>query len=206
MIVGNNYEELYEHAACGLIAFQLDGAILHANTTLLNWLGASADELKNKKFTDLLYKGGKLYYNLFVHPILQMHAEVNEISFELQTATGSFPILFSAVYHELNDGQQKIINGTIFKIADRKKYEAELMREKNQVLNDNLAKTQALTEIAFNQAHLIRAPLANIMGLIGLLEAHQELDVNLSSLLDLLSKSAHNLDAVVKDIIDLSDH
>jgi sigma-B regulation protein RsbU (phosphoserine phosphatase) len=198
-------EELYEHAACGLIAFRLDGTILHANQTLLNWLGISHEDITSKKITDLLYKGGKLYYNLFVQPILQLHARVDEINFEMQTPTASFHVLFSAVTYELKNGEGSVVNGTIFKIADRKKYEAELIKEKEQVKHENQAKAEALTTIAFNQAHLIRAPLANIIGLIDLLETNQQFDGNTRQLLGLLSESAYKLDTVVRDIVDLSD-
>jgi sigma-B regulation protein RsbU (phosphoserine phosphatase) len=204
MVIAPNFNRLYEHAACGLISFERDGTILHVNQTLLRWLGFTIDELQNTKFQDLLIKGGKLYFSLFVLPSLQMQPEIKEVSIEIQTASqGSFSALFSAVAFDQSVPAQRIIDATIFKIADRKKYEAELLKEKEQVKEENLVKTQVLAEVAFNQAHLIRAPLANIMGLIGLLDEDKETTDDTRHTLILLKDSALNLDRVVKDIVGL---
>lgn len=198
-------ENLYNNAACGLVTFKLNGSIIHANNTLLKWLGYTQNELKDTPFPNLLFKGGKMYYNLFILPLLQMQTEVKEISFDIQTNTGSLPILFSAVSFQANSGDS-IINAAIFKISDRKKFEAELLREKNLVEQEIEKKNSALEEVAFNQSHLIRAPLANVMGLIDLLDDEPALDDHHQAMLKLLKESAFKLDKVIKSIVfDASD-
>jgi len=196
-----DHKQLYEQAVCGLLSFQSDGTILHANTTFLNWAGISETEVKKLKLPDLLYKGGKLYYTLFVQPLLQLHRVVNEISLDIKTPTGSIPVLFSANYL-ITEGTD-VINAVVFKIGDRKKYETEILKEKDQIKVENAIKTQALADIAFKQAHLIRAPLANILGLIHLLEESKETDSD-SSVIVMLKESALKLDGVIRKIIDLS--
>ena len=204
MVMAPNFNRLYEHAACGLISFETDGTIIQVNQTLLRWLGFCMDDIQHTKFQDLLIKGGKLYFNLFVLPSLQMQTEVREVSIEVQTAAhGSFSALFSAVAFDHDDPAKRIIDATIFKIADRKKYEAELLKEKDQFKEDNRAKTRVLAEVAFNQAHLIRAPLANIMGLICLLDEDDTTNEETRHTLTLLKDSASNLDRVVTDIVGL---
>jgi sigma-B regulation protein RsbU (phosphoserine phosphatase) len=197
-----DHKQLYEQAVCGLLSFQSDGTILHANTTFLNWAGINETEVKKIKLPDLLYKGGKLYYTLFVQPLLQLHRVVNEISLDIKTPTGSIPVLFSANYLTTIEGTD-IINAVVFKIGDRRKYETEILKEKDQIKVENAIKTQALADIAFEQAHLIRAPLANILGLIHLLEESKETDPD-SSIIVMLKESALKLDGVIRKIIDLS--
>jgi sigma-B regulation protein RsbU (phosphoserine phosphatase) len=197
-----DYKQLYEQALCGLLSFQIDGTILHANSTFLNWVGINETEVKKLKLADLLHKGGKIYYTLFVQPLLQLHRVVNEISLDIKTPTGSIPVLFSAKYLTTTEGTD-VINAVVFKIGDRKKYETEILKEKDQIKVENAIKTQALADIAFEQAHLIRAPLANILGLIHLLEESKETDPD-SSIIVMLKESALKLDGVIRKIIDLS--
>ncbi len=197
------YEEMYNHAACGLVTFREDGTILNANKTLLEWLDLSKEEITSKKITDLFPKG-KLYYNLFVQPLLHLHGEVSEISFEIHTSTGSFPALFSATTYQKSNSDEKVFNGVIFKTVDRKKFETEILKEKDEIKKQNSKKEQALLDIAFNQSHLIRAPLANVLGLVDLLEEDPESDPQNKAIIGMLKLSAANLDKIVQEIIGLT--
>ena len=61
------------------------------------------------------------------------------------------------------------------------------------------SKNDKLNEISFLQSHVIRKPLANIMGLSGILSS-MDLDANLKNVNDLIIASAEELDKVIKDI------
>lgn len=58
-----------------------------------------------------------------------------------------------------------------------------------------------LREIAWFQSHIVRAPLARIMGLVDLLTAEQT-ESNLQEILPMLEKSAEELDYIIHDIVD----
>jgi len=58
-------------------------------------------------------------------------------------------------------------------------------------------KKEILQEIAFNQSHVVRRPLANILGLTMILEK-MEMDQNLRNICDMLIDSSKQLDDVVK--------
>lgn len=60
-----------------------------------------------------------------------------------------------------------------------------------------------LREIAWTQAHLVRAPLARIMGIINLMNEHSE-DENREDLLTYLNISVTELDDIIRDIINKS--
>lgn len=57
-----------------------------------------------------------------------------------------------------------------------------------------------LQEIAWMQSHVIRAPLARLMGLIDLIRNYQHSDAEQNELLDHVLTSAHALDEIIRDI------
>ena len=79
----------------------------------------------------------------------------------------------------------------------------EFVRAKSEietVTKDIEVKNELLDEIAFQQSHIVRAPLANIMGLVSLLK-NLELGPNASSLITMLEESSNQLDDVVRGIV-----
>ncbi len=61
-------------------------------------------------------------------------------------------------------------------------------------------KNQMLREIAFNQSHIIRRPLANILGLAMILDT-MDLDQNLRNICSMLTESSKQLDEVIRTIV-----
>jgi hypothetical protein len=68
-------------------------------------------------------------------------------------------------------------------------------------LND---KKERLGEIAFEQSHIVRAPLASIIGLVSLLK-ELGLGDKATEILDMLAVSANRLDNVIKGIVNKTD-
>jgi sigma-B regulation protein RsbU (phosphoserine phosphatase) len=198
------FEYLYNHTSCGILTFYSTGKIIAANQTLLNWTGLSEKGISGTAFNDLLDNGGKLYFQLFVQPLLKMNSKINEVSLTIQSPLGNFPCLFTAFVKEEEMGKESIIVGTIFRIADRKKYESELLKAKVKSQEQENLKTQSLAAVAHMQAHLVRAPLANILSLVSLLE-DVELNESGENILAMLSDSAQKLDAVIKGIIEKTE-
>ena len=200
-----DFKSLYNTAPCGLLTFEINGPIIYINQTLLKWLGVTDKELVNKKFTDILDRAGVMYYELFVQPILKMHQEVKEINLNIQTANGSFSCLFNGVAIDKHAAGGDVINATIFKVEDRKKYEKELLLKRTKAEEEKKLKSKALEEVSFNQAHLVRAPLAGILGLVSLLEQMVDKDDEVTQILSRLQESASELDKQVRAIVDKAD-
>lgn len=74
--------------------------------------------------------------------------------------------------------------------------------EKLSYLNEMEKQNIKLKEIAWTQAHLVRSPLANIMGLCNLIALNHNQDPSLAAQIDLLQTSANQLDSVVRKIIE----
>jgi PAS domain-containing protein len=123
-------DNLYDELPCGFITFDPDGHILAANKTIANWTGQSTDELLSQTFKSLLTKASLLYYNLFLDPILRIKGFVEEINLQLVGKNGNFDILFNGKSYKDKDEKLVLINATVLRIGDRKKYEAQLLSEK----------------------------------------------------------------------------
>ncbi|MBE8522700.1 SpoIIE family protein phosphatase [Amycolatopsis sp. H6(2020)] len=127
-------EDLYEHAPCGYLSTLLDGTIAKINTTLLGWLGYERDDVVGRRrFADLLTVGGRIYHETHFAPLLRMQGELGGVAFELKAADGSrLPVLVTSTVKTGTDGQAQLIRTTIFDARDRRAYEQELLRAREE--------------------------------------------------------------------------
>jgi PAS domain S-box-containing protein len=121
---------LYQHAPTGQLSFDASGRIVRMNNTLANWLGLEDQEQGELTFSDLVNKAGGYYYQMFITPLLNLHGHVNEINLSMKTDTGTIDVLFNAIGYKNTAGRLHLINATVQRISDRKKYEQELMYDK----------------------------------------------------------------------------
>lgn len=68
-------------------------------------------------------------------------------------------------------------------------------------LNKIERQNKALKEISWTQSHIVRAPLANIMGLIYLLKENNNKEVKDEKLIELIGDSAEKLDQIIREIV-----
>ncbi|MEU6944742.1 SpoIIE family protein phosphatase [Streptomyces sp. NPDC046316] len=163
-LLEDSAEDLYEHAPCGYLTTLLDGQIAKVNSTLLDWLGYERGELVGRKrFSELLTVGGRLYHETHFAPLLRMQGEISGIALELKAADGSrLPVMVTSRVKTGSDGQPLLIRTTVFDARDRRAYETELLRARQEadqerdrlkLLNTTLQKT------------LLPPALANVPGL-----------------------------------------
>ncbi|MFY7899604.1 MAG: PAS domain S-box protein [Chitinophagaceae bacterium] len=60
---------------------------------------------------------------------------------------------------------------------------------------------EKLREIAWTQSHIVRAPIARMMGLIDILQNHRTMEMSQEELLNYIANSANELDVILKDIV-----
>ena len=130
VLLEDSAEDLYEHAPCGYLSTLMNGQIAKINGTLLGWLGYDREDLVGqRRFADLLTVGGKLYHETHFAPLLQMQGEVAGVALELRAADGStLPVLVSSVVKTSGDGKPLLIRTTVADARDRRTYERELLR------------------------------------------------------------------------------
>ena len=121
----------YDRAACGLLTTRLDGRIIEVNQTMLDWLGASRDEVAGRAFIDLLTGGGRIYHETHYAPMVTMQGSAREIAFDLERADGSrLPVLVNARLDHA--GGERVIQVAIFDATERRLYERELLAAKER--------------------------------------------------------------------------
>ncbi|MCX4430532.1 MULTISPECIES: SpoIIE family protein phosphatase [Streptomyces] len=163
-LLEDSAEDLYESAPCGYLSTLLDGTIAKINTTLLNWLGHQRGDLVGRKtFSDLLTVGGRLYHETHFAPLLRMQGEVSGIALELKTADGSrLPVLVTSTVKTGSDGQPLLIRTTVFDARDRRAYETELLRARQEAERER----EELKRLnATLQRTLLPPTLVNVPGL-----------------------------------------
>ncbi|MFD6286638.1 PP2C family protein-serine/threonine phosphatase [Streptomyces sp. NPDC060205] len=163
-LLEDSVEDLYEHAPCGYLSTLLDGTIAKVNTTLLDWLGYERNDLLGRRhFSDLLTVGGRLYHETHFAPLLRMQGEVSGIALELRTADGSrLPVLVTSTVRTGRDGQPLLIRTTLFDARDRRAYETELLRAREEAERER----ERLQRLAATlQTTLLPPALADVPGL-----------------------------------------
>lgn len=102
----------------------------------------------------------------------------------------------------LKNGEEIIVDISLngFTIGG-KKYVTAIIQDITKRIDDEkkiLTQLKQLKEIAWTQSHEVRKPLANILGLVRMLKHEEE---NKEQLLDLLEKSANDLDDIIRRIV-----
>ncbi|MEU4806227.1 SpoIIE family protein phosphatase [Actinosynnema sp. NPDC023587] len=137
-LLEDSAEDLYEHAPCGYLSTLMDGTIAKINTTLLGWLGHHRDDLVGRRrFVDLLTVGGRIYHETHIAPMLGMHGAIGGLALELRRADGSrLPVMVTSVVKTGPDGTAQLVRTTIFDARDRRAYERELLRARQEADRD----------------------------------------------------------------------
>ncbi|MET9533628.1 MULTISPECIES: SpoIIE family protein phosphatase [unclassified Streptomyces] len=170
-LLEDSAEELYEQAPCGYLSTLMDGTIAKINTTLLEWLGLSRQQVVGRmRFPDLLTVGGKLYHETHFAPLLQMNGEASGIALDIKADGGQrMPVLVTSKVKTSDAGEPMLIRTTIFDARDRRAYETELLRERRAAEEARLqaeADRQRLQEaLAVLQQSLLPAELPTVPGL-----------------------------------------
>lgn len=123
-------DSYYEHAACGLLTTDADGAIVAVNETLLTWMGVERSDLVGERtFSDLLTGGGRIYHETHYAPMLAMQGFARELAFDLVCADETrLPVLVNARTDVQDD--RTVIHMAIFDATERRMYERELLAAK----------------------------------------------------------------------------
>jgi sigma-B regulation protein RsbU (phosphoserine phosphatase) len=133
-LLEDSVEDLYENAPCGYLSTFLDGTIAKINGTLLGWLGLDRDQVVGvRRFPDLLTVGGRLYHETHLSPLLRMQGEVNGVALELVRADDRrLPVLVTSTVKTDADGRPLLIRTTVVDARDRRAYEQELLRARQE--------------------------------------------------------------------------
>lgn len=116
----------------------------------------------------------------------------------LQQQPGNYKwFLIRAVPYKNSNNEVEMWFGSCTDIHEHKMQQLMAVENLNHTLSE---KEKTLEEIAYSQSHLVRRPLANILGLVEMLETTDESSAN-TTIIAMLKQSAAELDVMVKDIV-----
>ncbi|MBO9612596.1 MAG: PAS domain-containing protein [Dyadobacter sp.] len=124
----------------------------------------------------------------------------------LQDAIYSLEALKGATLRYARDGEEFFINLSLLPVADARGVHTHWIAighdvtDRLRYIGEIEERNHKLQEIAWMQSHVIRAPLARLMGLIDLIRNYQHSDTEKNELLDHVLTSAYSLDEIIRDI------
>ncbi len=75
------------------------------------------------------------------------------------------------------------------------------LTESLERMNQIEMQDKALKDISWTQSHVVRAPLANLLGFIYLLEENIDTGLSDKEIIDHIGASAKRLDEIIRDIV-----
>jgi hypothetical protein len=107
---------------CGLLTLDLDGTVVEANGTFLEWVGRDAAELGRLRLQEVLPAGARIFWETHLSPLLHVERRLDEVALELRVPAGRLPVLLSAVVAP--DG--RLARAAVSRAGERLRYEREL--------------------------------------------------------------------------------
>lgn len=166
---------------------------LDVNSSAIQHYGYSFEEFLNMTIKD-------------IRPLEELEKPEAAVAFTAQTDVPNFQGVFR---HKKKNGNLIEVdvrsNLVINKGKKVKIVIANDITERLNYINEIETQNKNLQEIAWIQSHVVRAPLARIMGLIGLLKDDMQEEAEKKMLLEYIAKSAEEFDKVIWDIISKTE-
>ena len=209
-----DFEDLFERAPCGYLVLDTQGQILATNQTLQTWLGYDAEELKQKRFLDVLNVAGRIFYETHFAPLLRMQDFFDEVALDFVTRDGTkLAVLVNARQRRNEDGDLVDTRVAIFQATERRQYErdlvearkaAEAARKELASLNASLTETGLLRdEFIAVLGHDLRNPLASISAGMRMI-SQEPLSDKAMGIVGLVQNSADRMHGLIDNILDLA--
>jgi PAS domain S-box-containing protein len=151
--VVTDIDPILDCAPAFFLSFADDGRITAANSTFLERLGLSRDELMGRHVETLLPRAGRLFYQTHVFPLVKMHGRADEIFLLVETAHGDqFGALWNLARRDRNG--RACIDAIIMEVHERRKYEEALLQAKRDAEAANAQLEQQSMQLSDQAAEL----------------------------------------------------
>lgn len=201
-----SFEDFFEKSLCGFIIANAKGIIIRGNEKVIQWTGYSTEELKSKRFSDLLSIGGKVYYETHLSPLLRMQGFFDEVMLEIVHTSGTkMQVLINASERRFDKDNTEFIRFTLLKCSDRLQYEQNLKLAKietDKELAHQTANVLLREQLIAVLGHDLRNPLSAIMMAASMLKnSEAEDDKKLVSIINL---SSLRMQELINNILDFA--
>ena len=198
----NRYADLYDFAPVGYLTLNGKGCVTEINLTGARMLGTERSHIISQPMTRWL---APEYRQLFLNHLKAVLDErskaVVELKLKGRNNQEALDIQFESTQVSGKDGELRC-HTVMVEIAERKKYEAQLIQARDVAEQASQVKSQIISRIS----HEFRTPLNAIRGFAQMLEANSEeplSDWQRQKIAQILKSSGHLL-ALVNDLLDLA--
>lgn len=170
--------------------FQFSNAIYEIFGYNLEELGTSREWWKERLHPEDYQRVTEATKEIFYN-----HKKLLNIEYRFKCADGNYKYILDRSYVISDaEGKPSRIIGSVQDITERRKYINAIERS-----------NERLREIAWTQSHVVRAPLARIMGLIDLLKNQRNNLDNIEEIIDNILNSSEELDKVIRKITNKTE-
>jgi PAS domain S-box-containing protein len=177
--------------------YNIEKDVFQYNNAIYDILGYSPEELETSKewWHEKIHPEDQIRVIKANKGIYEHGQKLLNIEYRFQCSNGDYKYVLdrSYVITDVN-GQPSRIIGSIQDITERRKY-----------INAIESSNERLREIAWTQSHVVRAPLARIMGLIDLLKNQRNNLDNIDEIIDNILNSSIELDKVIRKITNKTE-
>lgn len=137
---------LLDRAPCGFVSIGDDARIVLINSTLLERLGFSRDELAGQSVEKILTVGSKIFYQTHLFPMVKLHGRVEEIFILLREKSGDdIGMLCNAARREVDGGS--VTDCIMMEVRERRKFEDALLQAKQEAERANTTLEEQAVEL-----------------------------------------------------------
>ncbi|MBW7674303.1 sensor histidine kinase [Chryseobacterium chendengshani] len=205
--LSEDFDDFFESSLCGFVVTDRDGKITRINRCAAIWLNGSADQFLEKRFSEILSVGSKIYFETHLFPLLRMQGQFDEVAAELMdTGNGRMPVYINGYERRDENNQPQFMRFTLFKGSDRRLYEENLKIAKKLAETElNIEKQNAVIREQFIAVlgHDLRNPLGGIMSAAQLLTRSDLYDRD-KKLVSIIHNSSKRMYEMINNIMDLA--
>lgn len=176
-----------------ILDYDIEKDMLIFNKAIHTLFGYSSEEIRNNAswwFTRV-HPEDQERIKVRTDEMLRNKSRIWNCEYRLACADGSYKYVLERSCMIFNaEGDPMRLISSVQDITQRHQY-LEAMEERNK----------RLREIAWTQSHVVRVPLARLMGLMGLLRENREGLENIPGIIDEVITSSQELDSVIRKII-----
>lgn len=201
-----DYEDIFEHAPCGYVVADHDGRFSRVNRTFAELVGQGPEQLRGKRFPDILSLPGRIFYETHFAPILRMQGRLNEVAIDLVHADGRRIAVLVNATESGDDSKGRQIRFAVFQATERRGYERGLVEARDKAeaavvteREDSMLREQFIAVLG----HDLRNPLASISSGIHLL-AKENLSDQGKKVSALMSGSVVRAAALIDNVLDFA--
>lgn len=149
-------EDLYDNAPCGYVSNLANGTIGRVNKTFQALTGFAAHELVGRRrFQDILSRGGQLFFDTHLRPLLDAAGAFSEMALDVVRADGTrLPVLVNASVR-IDAQDRPVYRFVVIDASERRQYERELLAARQTA--DQLARFSAMLAAATTPDEMLSA-------------------------------------------------